>query len=82
MNAVTTLKETEIAITGLSSAEKKQLLKWLERDIENEFAGIEKNISIMGGSACIRNTRIPVWLLEQARKQGVSEADLLHNYPG
>ncbi len=35
----------------------------------------------MGGAACIRQTRIPVWLLEQARRQGVSEVDLLRNYP-
>ena len=26
-------------------------------------------------------TRIPVWVLEQARRQGVSEADLLRSYP-
>ena len=35
----------------------------------------------MGGAACIRQTRIPVWMLENARRQGLSEADLLLNYP-
>ena len=35
----------------------------------------------MGGAACIRQTRIAVWMLEQARRQGVSEANLLLNYP-
>jgi uncharacterized protein (DUF433 family) len=83
MNAVNTLKETERAIAGLSKAEKEQLLKWLARDVEDAFApGVEKNQGVLGGAACIRQTRIPVWLLEQARRQGASEVDLLRNYPG
>ncbi len=82
MNAVNTLKETELAIAGLSKAEKAQLLKWLARDAGDAFPGVEKNPQVMGGAACIRQTRIPVWLLEQARRQGVSEVDLLRNYPG
>lgn len=82
MNAVNTLKETELVIARLSKSDKKQILRWLERDIENGIAGIEKSADIMGGAACIRRTRIPVWLLQQARTQGVSEADLFHNYPG
>ncbi len=81
MNAVNTLKETELAVAELSQADKAQLLKWLARDVENVFPGIEKNPKIMGGAACIRQTRIPVWLLEQARRQGVGEVDLLRNYP-
>ena len=82
MNAVNTLKETEIVIAGLSNAEKAQLLKWLARDVGDAFPGVEKNQGVMGGVACVRQTRIPVWLLEQARRQGVSEVDLLRNYPG
>ena len=77
------MKETEIAIAGLSKADKARLLKWLAQDVENAFvSGIEKNPKVMSGAACIRQTRIPVWLLEQARRQGVSEADLMRNYPG
>ncbi len=82
MNAVNTLKETELAIAGLSKAEKAQLLKWLARDVDNAPSGIEKNPKVMGGAACVRQTRIPIWLLEQARRQGVGEVDLLRNYPG
>ena len=36
---------------------------------------------VCGGDACIRNTRIPVWLIIQARRLGTSEADLLRSYP-
>jgi uncharacterized protein (DUF433 family) len=35
----------------------------------------------LGGEACIVRTRIPVWLLEQARRLGTSEAELLRSYP-
>ena len=43
--------------------------------------GIASNFNICGGSACIAGTRIPVWLLEQARRLGMSETDLLLAYP-
>ena len=81
MNAVTTLNEAEKAIANLSEADKAQLLRWLEKEVKNGFAGIEKTENVMGGAACIRQTRIPVWVIEQARRQGVSEVDLLRNYP-
>ena len=35
----------------------------------------------MGGEPCIVRTRIPVWLLAQARILGSSEADILRAYP-
>lgn len=81
MNAVFTLNEAEKVIANLSEADKAQLLRWLEKEVKNGFAGIEKTENVMGGAACVRQTRIPVWLLEQARRQGVSEIDLLRNYP-
>jgi uncharacterized protein (DUF433 family) len=43
--------------------------------------GIKKTPGVCGGDACIANTRIPVWVLEQARQLGMSDADLLRNYP-
>ena len=82
MNATTTLEKTEVAIAGLSSADKKKLLRRLSHDVGATLSGVEKNVNVMGGAACILNTRIPVWMLYRARDQGVSEADLLKNYPG
>lgn len=73
--------EAEKLIAGLSRAEKAQVLQWLVRDLGDAFPGIESRDGVMGGSACITRTRIPVWLLEQARRLGTSEADLLRNYP-
>jgi uncharacterized protein (DUF433 family) len=47
----------------------------------DNFPGIESRPDVMGGVPCITRTRIPVWLLEQARRLGTSEADLLRDYP-
>jgi uncharacterized protein (DUF433 family) len=81
MNAEISLSEAEQAIANLSASDKAQLLRWLEKEVKNNFAGIEKTDGVMNGAACIRQTRIPVWMLEQARRLGTSEVDLLRNYP-
>lgn len=81
MNAVITLTEAENLIAELSESDKVQLLRWLEKEVKNGFGEIEKTANVMGGAACIRQTRITIWMLEQARRQGVSEVDLLRNYP-
>ena len=51
------------------------------RNLEDSLPGIESNPQVCGGEACIVRTRIPVWLLAQARRLGTSEADLLRSYP-
>ncbi|MGC1376953.1 MAG: DUF433 domain-containing protein [Anaerolineales bacterium] len=66
---------------GLSRSEKAQLLQWAARDLGDAFPGIESSPQICGGEPCIVRTRIPVWVLAQARRLGTSEADLLHAYP-
>jgi len=43
--------------------------------------GIESHPWVCGGDPCIRGTRIPVWVLVQYRRLGVSEAELLQSYP-
>ena len=42
---------------------------------------IERTLEVCGSAACISGTRIPVWLLVEARGLGVSEAQLLIDYP-
>ena len=61
--------------------EKAQVLQWVARDLREAFPGIESTPGICGGEPCIVRTRIPVWLLVQARRLGTSEADLLRSYP-
>ncbi len=45
------------------------------------FPDIQSNTGVMGGTPCIRRTRISVWLLEQARQLGLTDAALLEAYP-
>lgn len=75
------LETAEQLLAQMSSAEKAQVLQWAARDLGNAFPGIESRAGVCGGEPCIVRTRIPVWLLEQARRLGTSEADLLRAYP-
>ena len=34
-----------------------------------------------GGDACVRDTRIPVWVLVNYRRLGLSDAEILRAYP-
>lgn len=78
----TTLQEAERILSVMTRAEKAQVLQWVVRDLGDSFPGIESNPNICGGEHCIVRTRIPVWLLVQARNLGKSEAELLEAYPG
>jgi uncharacterized protein (DUF433 family) len=78
---MSTLAEIEAQISALSRAEKAQVLRWVVNDLDEAFPGIESSPGVCGGEARIVRTRIPVWLLVQARRLGTSEADLLHAYP-
>src|SRR5438477_10572058 len=75
------LEAAEELLAKLSRAEKAQLLQWAARDLGDAFPGIESRPGVCGGEPCIVRTRIPVWILEQARRLGTSEADLLRIYP-
>jgi len=47
----------------------------------NVDQGIASTPGVVGGSACIVKTRIPVWLLEQMRRLGMADETLLDAYP-
>src|SRR5438552_3944827 len=72
------LDQVEQLLSQLSPAEKARLLQRLARDIGHSFPGIERTPGIAGGEPCIVRTRIPVWVLAEARRLGASEADRLH----
>jgi uncharacterized protein (DUF433 family) len=75
------LEKTEQLLAEMSRAERAQVLQWVVRDLGDAFPGIESHPNVCGGEPCIVRTRIPVWLLEQARRLGTSEAELLISYP-
>jgi uncharacterized protein (DUF433 family) len=51
------------------------------RSHASRFATIEKTPGVCGGAARVAGTRIPVWQPVDARDLGVSEAQLLIDYP-
>jgi uncharacterized protein (DUF433 family) len=75
------LEAAEELLAKLSRAEKAQVLQWTARDLGDAFPGIESRPGVCGGEPCVVRTRIPVWVLEQARRLGTSEAELLRVYP-
>ncbi len=78
---MSSLTEFEEVLGRLSSAEKAQILRWLVQVLGDAFPGIESRPDVCGGEACVVGSRIPVWLLENARRRGVSEQALLAAYP-
>ena len=68
-------------LAHMTRAEKAQLLQWAAQDVGATWPGIESVAEVCGGEACIVRTRIPVWLLENARRLGANEAKLLRDYP-
>ena len=78
---VTPLQEVEQLLSTMVRAEKAQVLQWVVRDLGDAFPGIDSSPDVCGGEPCIVRTRIPVWVLVQARYLGISEADLLRSYP-
>ncbi len=80
-NIMITIQEIENTIASLTRAEKATLLQWIVQDLGDAFPGIESSPGICGGEPRIVRTRIPVWSLEQARRLGASDAELLKSYP-
>lgn len=76
-----TLQEAEKLLSTMTSGEKAQILQWVVRDLGDAFPGIESIPDVCGGEPCIVCTRIPVWVLVQAKRLGASESELLHAYP-
>ena len=75
------LEDIERLLGSMTRAEKARLLQAVVRDLGDAYPGIEATPGVSGGEPCIVRTRIPVWMLEQARRLGTSEADLLRCYP-
>ena len=77
----TALEQSSELLAQMSRAEKAQLLQWAAQDVAAAWPGVESRAEVCGGEACIVRTRIPVWLLDHARRLGASEAKLLRDYP-
>lgn len=64
-------------ISKPARSEKAPLLCWAASDLSDEFP----DTGVYGGEPSIVRTRIPIWVLKQARGLGISEPELLRSYP-
>ena len=78
---MSSLDDIEKLLSDMPPAELAQVLRWVVRRLGDAFPGVESSPGVCGGEPCIVRTRIPVWVLEQARRLGTTEADLLRCYP-
>ncbi|HEY4759481.1 MAG TPA: DUF433 domain-containing protein [Thermoguttaceae bacterium] len=76
-----TLEQIEQMLPGLSRAEMAQLAQKVVQALGESVPGIESTPDVCGGEPCIVRTRIPVWILVQSKRLGMSEADILRSYP-
>lgn len=78
MTSYDTIRE---AVLGLPKPDMARLLALVALEVFDAYPGIDFKDDVCGGSARIVRTRIPVWTLAEARRQGMSDAAILAAYP-
>jgi uncharacterized protein (DUF433 family) len=73
-------QELKQQILSLSPAEQHEIVRLIQ-ERGNVWSGINKTLGVVGGDACIRNMRIPVWSLVEYRQMGASDRRILEAYP-
>jgi uncharacterized protein (DUF433 family) len=76
-----TRQEIEQQLLTLSLSDQAEIVQSLTKNLRMSGKGITKTPRVCGGEACIAGTRIAVWLLVEAQQLGISEAQLLQDYP-
>lgn len=77
-----TLADLAPNLLRLTPTEKVQAVQLLTSSLVGDWPGIGKTPGVIGGDACIRQTRIAVWMLEGWRRLGWTDERILANYPG
>jgi uncharacterized protein (DUF433 family) len=54
----------------------------IEVDMTTTESLIQKTPGVIGGDACIRRTRIAVWMLVEWKQLGRTDGELLTDFPG
>lgn len=68
-------------VAALDPADREELLTRFGANLGPIRAPqINRTPNVCGGSACVNNTRIPVWLLEGMRRDGASDDCILNTY--
>ncbi len=75
------LRKIETLLAEITPTEKAQVLQWVISDLGGIFTGIDKTEGVCSGEACIARTRIPVWLLVRQQELGLTDQEILSDYP-
>jgi uncharacterized protein (DUF433 family) len=73
-------QELKQQILSLSPDEQHEIVQLIQSQT-NSWTGITKTPGVVGGDACIRHMRIPVWSLVQYRHMGANDDRILEAYP-
>lgn len=76
MSANTARKIDPVSQRRLTPSVRRVLRSHLRLAID-----INKTEGVCGGSACVGDTRIPVWVLVNASQIGITDEQLLRDYP-
>ena len=79
---MTKLEKTSALIAEMTTEEKAQLLAELLQYFYFPATGISHTPGVCGGRACIRDTRIPVWSIVEAKHIGATDIELLQSFQG
>jgi uncharacterized protein (DUF433 family) len=77
----TAIEEARQVVTKLSAEERRSLVEWLAHEPAEVAPGIYRTPRVCGGDACIRGLRLPVWQLEEGRRSGATDNQLLQAHP-
>lgn len=75
------LSKIEALLAQITPIEKTLVLQWVISDLGGIFSGIDKTEGVCGGEARIARTRIPVWLLVRQKQLGITDSEILSDYP-
>lgn len=78
---MTRIEHLAAQIAELPNEERRQLFRLVLPNSDPTSSRIIRDPRVCGGDACIVRTRIPVWLLVQARNLGSGESEILAAYP-
>lgn len=76
-----TYDEAQSLVSSLPRQDRARLFVWMAADMADQLPGIEFDPRVCGGSARIAGTRIPVWSLVSWRREGLSDREILENFP-
>jgi uncharacterized protein (DUF433 family) len=88
---MTPIEKIRREIEALSDKERREIIIWLlskpsepkeaGSGMDSTTRGIEITPGVCGGEPRIVRTRIPVWVLDEMRRQGSSDAEILSSFP-